>query len=413
MNILYLAPLVPYPLNRGTHQRVYHLLTHLARRHDVTFFALDPDGQAAGHEAAFACCRRMIRLPVALQPWRGLSRRLLSPRPETMHHWHLPEVSAALRKLLQTQNFDLFFCEDICMAQYLSELLPELGIDQPVITDRNRVDLEFMYESRPYVQGLKARSAFEENLFKLAHFERRLLAHFPAQVVCSPEDASFLQARFGVAAKVIGNGIDADYFQPQPWLRPDGPPVLCFTGAMDYAPNADGIAWFIEQVYPLLRERIGPFRLRIVGLHPPAEIQAYAALDGVEVTGGVPDIRPAYAACDVYIAPIRIGGGTRLKILEALAMEKAVVATPTGAQGLGLISGEHALLAESPAGFVEAIVRLLDAPDRRQAMAAAGRAHVLTHFTWERLGAALSEHVETVYAAHAAQTPVSPCAQAR
>lgn len=397
MKILYLTPYLPYPLNRGTHQRVFHLLKSLASEHRVTLLSLDPDNQAAAHQGVFEdFCENVIRLPVKLNGWRNLAQRLFSPQPETMFHWDLPEVRQALKDLLHTQVFDLIFVEDICLTQYLMDLLPAAGPQPRVITDRNRVDLEFMQESWPYIKGIKARTSFGENYLKLQGLERRLLKRFPNQVVCSPEDAHFLAAQFGAAPMIIGNGVDHHYFSPQPWQRQDNVPVLCFTGAMDYAPNAEGITWFMQAVYPLLRQQIGDFRLRIVGLNPGPEIQALAQFPGVEVTGGVPDIRPAYAACDVYIAPIRIGGGTRLKILEAMAMGKPVVSTPTGAQGLGLSEGRQVRFAESPEAFAAQIVDLLKHPEVSARMAQAGRQHVLQHFTWDSLGQKLLQYVQSL-----------------
>ncbi|MGV3526663.1 MAG: glycosyltransferase [Candidatus Sericytochromatia bacterium] len=406
MRILYLAPFIPYPLNRGTHQRVFHLLSSLAQAHRVTLLVLDPDGVGAAHEDVMAAlCEAVLRIPVQLQPWRSLGQRLLSPQPETMRHWDLPEVRRALAALLQRESFDLIFCEDICMTQYLLTLNPEI----PVITDRNRVDLEFMHEQAPYIHGLKAQAAFRENLLKLERFERRLLARFPDQVVCSPEDADFMTRRLGVTPQIIGNGVDPAYFSPQPWQHDPEAPMLCFSGTMDYGPNIDGISWFVESVWPLIRQQQPTCRLRVVGLNPTPEVKALGRLPGIEVTGGVPDMRPYYAACDVYLAPIRIGGGTRLKILEALAMGKAVVSTTTGAQGLFLQDGEQVCFADSASAFAQAVCALLAAPQRAAALAQAGRHHVLERFSWPQLGRELNRYVsERVQAA-----PISAAMRSR
>ncbi len=392
MRILCLTPFIPWPLNRGTHQRVYHLLKSLATCHELTLFALDPDQIGAEHQAVFeAFCTRVERIPVKLNPWRPLSRRLLSAQPETMHHWDLPAVRERLKQLLQ-ERFDLIYCEDICMTQYLLSLNPQI----PVITDRNRVDLEFMQEKAPYIYGFRQQMAFHENALKLAHFEQRVLNRFHHQIVCSREDQLFLADRFGCKAHIVGNGFDPDFFKPQPWQRQDNIPVLCFTGAMDYAPNSDAMAWFIESIYPLLQEQLGRFKLRIVGINPPESVKAYAQLDGVEVTGAVPDIRPAYAACDVYIAPLRIGGGTRLKILEALGMGKAVVSTVTGAQGLDLRHDRNVRFANSALAFATEVTSLVKQQDQRNRLALAGREHALTHFSWEQMGQELLNLVDRV-----------------
>lgn len=392
MKILALAPLVPYPLNRGTHQRVFHFLQALGQKHELSVLMLDPEGVAHEYMSVFRAFSADVRyIPVRLNPWRPLWQRLASPLPETMHHWALKNVQRAIGDLLQRQRFDLIYCEDICMTQYLLDL----PLDIPVVTDRNRVDIEFMQEQRPFIEGWRQQLHFEENRWKLQRFERQVLQRFPRQIVCSAEDRDFLVQHYQAREiAVVGNGFDAGYFQPQVWENPSDIPVFCFTGAMDYQPNIDGLHWFMQQVYPLLKQRLSAFKLRVVGLNPLPEVQAYGRFSEVEVTGGVPDIRPAYAACDVYLAPIRIGGGTRLKILEAMAMQKPVVSTTTGAQGLGLTHGVNVRFGDSPEAFAAEILALVQQPQLRQALAAAGRAHVLRHFTWTQLGAELCQYLE-------------------
>ncbi len=404
MRILCLLPFVPYPLNRGTNQRIYHLVQALGTRHEVTLLMMEHApgtkmASSAPAEEALAAMQqiahRVIPLKTDLQPWRSLGQRCLDLHPETLRHWWSPDFANTLEKLLHTESFDAIYCEDICMTQYLEKLskhAPQLLAHLPVITDRNRVDSEYQEEQSHYIKGWRARLQHHDNHLKLKRYEKKLLQQFPYQVVCSPEDQHYLKTQLnGSCIQVVGNGFNAKTFQPQPWST--GPvPVICFTGTMDYAPNVDAMHWFFQAIYPRLQERLPAFQVKVVGLNPLPEILEYGQLPGVEVTGGVPDIVPYYAQCDVYIAPLRIGGGTRLKLLEAMAMEKPIVTTRIAAQGLSL-DPEQVFFADEAEAFAHAIVRILSAPHKAQQKAQQAKKHVITHFTWQALGQQLCDFV--------------------
>jgi glycosyltransferase involved in cell wall biosynthesis len=187
------------------------------------------------------------------------------------------------------------------------------------------------------------------------------------------------------AITVIPNCIDLEEFAPSPDLSAEQPATLVFTGTMDFRPNVDAVTWFAREVWPLIRQGKPQAQFVIVGRRPSPAVQALKSLPGISVTGAVPDARPYIRQSAIYVVPMRMGGGVRYKVLEAMAMGKAVVSTTFGADGIPLVPDRDALLADSPADFAQAVLTLLDDPARRAVLAANGRAFVEAHFDWRKM----------------------------
>src|SRR5206468_1255321 len=203
-------------------------------------------------------------------------------------------------------------------------------------------------------------------------------------IAASDADRELLAAAApGASVRAVPTGVDIDYFAPDGVAEVPG--RLVFTGSMDWYPNEDGIAHFIEAVLPRIRREVPAAALTVVGRNPSARLRGAAAAAGVRVTGLVDDVRPQMAEAAVYVVPLRIGGGTRLKIFEALSMAKADVTTTVGAEGLRLAPGRHFLQADEPAGFAEAVTSLLRDAARRRAIGAAGRRLVEERYSWSRV----------------------------
>ena len=229
---------------------------------------------------------------------------------------------------------------------------------------------------------------------KLARFEKRIARRVDVEVVCGPDDKTFIRDRISRAVEVfvLANGVDLDYFRPDVVLATRAPePTVLFCGAMDYTPNVDALRWYFAEIHESLRARIPELRVLIVGKAPVAEVQAYATRPGVTVTGGVPDVRPFYQQSWLQIVPLRIGGGTRLKIPESMALGTPVVSTTIGAQGLDLRHDVDILLADTPVEFAGQTARALRDTDLRTRLASAGRATVTARLVWPMLGQQLSE----------------------
>src|SRR5262249_20204722 len=206
---------------------------------------------------------------------------------------------------------------------------------------------------------------------------------FDHVITVSEEDRRTLENEFGVThTSAIPTGVDTDYFRPAE--TPPEPGRLVFAGSMDWDPNEDGVLWFLREVLPRIFKAVGHARLSIVGRAPSSRLRAVAEkMPGIEITGWVPDVRPYLARAEVVVVPLRVGGGTRIKIPEAMAMAKAVVSTPIGAEGLPFHNGREIQIAEGPEQFAAAVVELLNNIPLRKSIASAARNEVTNNHGWE------------------------------
>jgi glycosyltransferase involved in cell wall biosynthesis len=218
----------------------------------------------------------------------------------------------------------------------------------------------------------------------MRRYEARACEQARLTIAVSDADRRLLAAAApGACVRAVPTGVDVDYFAPDGVAEIPG--RLVFTGSMDWYPNEDGIVHFIEDVLPRVRRAVPAATLTVVGRNPSARLRAVAEAAGAQVTGLVDDVRPHMADAAVYVVPLRIGGGTRLKIFEALSMAKAVVSTTVGAEGLPLAPGQHFLQADEPAAFAEAVTVLLGDSARRRAIGAAGRRLVEERYSWSKV----------------------------
>jgi len=397
--LLLFLPYVPYPLMRGTYQRVYHLAEALSRHFQIDLFCLSSEPEDASHLARFqGFCQRVHFEPFQHPPWAPfLTDRLWHPLPVTVRHWWSERVLAALRQFTAGRSYDVVdFC-DLVLWPYVKAVFPQ---HRARVMDRSRVDWLFQTEVlQTLQQGAFAKLKARENLGKIARLEREVRRDLALTVVCGPDDQTFLEHKLGPSTRVfvLPNGANVAYFNADEWpAQPTLRPTALFCGALDYLPNTDGLAWYFAAIHPLVMARCPDFRVILVGKNPAPEVRNYATLAGVEFAGEVPDVRPYYQKAWLQIVPLRIGGGTRLKIAEGLAMANPVVSTTLGAQGLDLAHEQHLLLADTPDAFAAAILRYVtDAPLRRR-QALAGRTRILQLYTWDALGALLAERLNSL-----------------
>ncbi|MDB6037816.1 MAG: Polymer biosynthesis protein WecB/TagA/CpsF family [Verrucomicrobiales bacterium] len=393
MKLLVFYPYVPYPLNRGAHYRLYHLLKGLARDHAVDLIALSENFEGYNHKDIFEeFCGRVHFVAFNHPAWeKFFPRRILNALPSTIAHWTIPAVERALDEMLSTGNYDAVHICDIVLAQYFLKK----NRRWPLIVDRTRVDLQYqLMEQKRMKFSLKSRALNLENLAKLWNYERAVAQASRFQVVCGPDDESFTRKYISkqVPVSVIPNGVDLSYFNPESSTEArDAHPTVVFCGAMDYNPNVDALRWYFSEIHGLVKARIPELRVLIVGKDPIPEVKAYGIKAGVEVTGGVPDVRPYYRRAWVQIVPIRIGGGTRLKIVESLGMKTAVVSTTIGAQGLGLRHGIDILLGDTVKDFADQVIIALGDPALRLKLEEQGIESARTRLSWVGLGQQLSD----------------------
>jgi polysaccharide biosynthesis protein PslH len=394
MRILAFYPYVPYPLDRGAHYRGFHLLRELARDNEVDLLALAENNEGNEHKHLFAeFCRRVEFVPFQHPPWpRLFPKRLLTRLPSTVAHWAWGPAAQKLGQMLSENSYDAAHILDIILAQYFFNGRGKL----PLVADRTRVDLQYqLMELQRMPFSFKSRVLALENLAKLWAYERRVARLARWQIVCGPDDELFLRRyiRRGMDIVAIPNGVDLDYFNAGaiPGEKRADQPTLLFCGAMDYNPNVDALRWYFAHMHHDLSKLIPELRLFIVGKNPAREVKSYCRLGNVTVTGAVDDVRPFYRRAWLQIVPLRIGGGTRLKIVESLAIGTPVISTTIGAQGLGLLHQHDILLADSPAQFVQDTARALREPALRNRLEQNGIQTVRSRLAWPTLGRQLSE----------------------
>lgn len=395
MRILLLSPYPPFPPRGGGALRIYNLLKGLADRHEVTLLAFAPDEAAvAGMAPLHQLCRVVT---VQGPPARSLARRALttftSPLPDMALRNAAPAYAEALGRLLAAERFDVVQAESIEMAGYALSakgsvsriVLDEFNAEYLLQRRAALTDLRRGLRLRPRALAAAAYSLVQWR--KLARYERRLLRAFDRVLVVSEEDRAALRRLERRADPlVVPNGVDTTLVRPGAVRGDMGPAALVFTGTLDYRPNIDALRWFVSEVLPRIRRRRPDARLLVVGRAAGPAVRALHDGQAVELVGEVPDVRPYIDGAAVYVVPMRIGGGSRLKLLEALAMEAPVVSTPMGAEGVqGLRDGEHLLVAASPDSFADATLRLLANPALGERLGRAGRALVVEKYDWSAI----------------------------
>ena len=396
--ILFLTPQLPYPPEQGTAIRNYNLLRQVASRHEVALLSFDSrEGDGLRDHASqvgplSAFCRPLRVIPVPRRsPADRLSTLLTSSLPDMAFRLYAPAFVQALREIVSQERYDIVQIEGIELARYGLLLREWLGAAAPrVILDEHNA--EYLLQRRAFERDLAHPGRWPAALyslvqwFRLAHFERRACRAATAVAACSEADARALQALVpGLEVLVVPNGVDTERYQPGiPDSLPLQHPAIVFTGKMDFRPNVDGVLWFYERVWPTVRATVRDVRLYVVGQSPHQRLDPLRADPQVTITGYVPDILPYFGGADVYIVPLRIGGGTRLKVLEAMSSGLPIVSTTLGAEGIDLTPGQHALLADEPEAFARAVLLVLQDRDRAHlGLAASQRAREL--YDWRSI----------------------------
>jgi sugar transferase (PEP-CTERM/EpsH1 system associated) len=389
MRILWLKSDLLLPLDKGGRLRTWHLMRHLARRHDVTYLSF-AEGIADGmHEVA----RRVETVP-RTDPAKGTLRfyadaalHVIDPLPYAVGKYRSHQFARRLNQLLAEEGYDLIVCDFLFPAVNLPP-----GLPCPAVIFTHNVEAEI------WRRHAETRSGMAGLLYRMQHrrmlrYERQALARFDGVLAVSEADRCTFSRLYPDALRrevhVVSTGVDTEFFAPAPGCS-DGRGMV-FTGSMDWLPNEDAVIYFCREILPRIRTDEPGATLTIVGRAPTPAVRRLAADQGVTVTGRVADVRPHVQDAAVYVVPLRIGGGTRLKIFEAMAMGKAVVSTTVGAEGLPVEDGEHLLLADEPDVFARSVVRLFRDVERRRSLGAAARRLVAERYDWSAVAGELEE----------------------
>lgn len=384
MKILWVKAGGLYPPNIGGRIRSYRILKALARRHSITVFTFYAATQDDLHSALEHEFDRVVLMPLAIPAGRtfrealSYARYLSSPLPYTVSKFCKPEVAQQLLRLVGETQPDVIVCDFVIAAQSIPWNLP---IPKIVFTHNVEAAIwrhHYKVAGNPFWKLLSWRE-----YRAMERFERACLNRADHVLTVSDHDRDvFSKVIDRSRITVIPTGVDVEYFRPSPDRHQ--PATLVFSGAMDWMPNEDAMVYFIKRILPRIRRQIPDASLCVVGRHPSrALLQLASSHQGIEITGMVEDIRPFVHRAAVYVVPLRIGGGTRLKIFEAMAMGKAVVSTRIGAEGLPVHPGQDILIADDPEEFADTTIRLLRDPARREELGRTARELVNKTYSWD------------------------------
>lgn len=400
MRILWVKPGGLWPLNVGGRLRSFHVLSELSQRHQVTVLTTHRPGE--DHELAqhLPHCERITSFEYSA-PKAGsasfagmLARSWTSAFPVDLLKWRVSALCAEVESILNGGK------ADICVADFLygAVNMPSRTSVPVVLFSHNVEHILWKRlaenEKRPW-----RRAILEMEWRKMRRSERTACARSRMVVAVSPQDAACLSANApGAVIRSMPTGVDTNYFRANG--TPEAPLHLVFSGAMDWYPNEDAMLFFMQEILPLIRREVADVAATVVGRNPSARFRAAGESAGVRITGTVDDVRSYIDTGAVYVVPLRIGGGTRLKIFEALSMGKAVVSTSIGAEGLPLVPEKHYLRADSAEEFSRAVISLLRDPARRRLLGETGRDFVHAHYSWREVARTFETHCEEALRAH-------------
>lgn len=389
MKILYVTHRFPFPPKRGGKIRPFNMISHLSQKHSVTVASLvrsEQEGQE-GEGLREHCSKYLmarIGKPVAIGQ---MIARLPTTVPSSMGYFYSRSLKKKIDLELESTQFDLIFVHCSSVAQYVENVT---GI--PKILDFGDMDSQKWLEYAKVKASILSPGYYLEGR-KLEKNEKRLAKKFDYCSCTTRAEMDTLRA-YNVGARTdwFPNGVDHEFFSPsgEPYEKDS----LCFIGRMDYYPNQECMLEFCQHVLPLIRQKRPAIKLTIIGADPSKPIIQLSKIDGVTVTGSVPDVRPYVLRAAVNVAPLNIARGTQNKILESLAMGVPVVSSVIAAGGIDAVPGEHFLTASTHREYADQIIRLLDNPGERERFSQAGRARMLSHHDWGKSMCRLDSLIE-------------------
>ncbi len=397
MNVLFLSQIVPYPPHGGVLQRGYNLLRELSREARIHLLAfVHPDvlpNEAAIEESRVALQKycaaveyfRLWPKTSSVHRVASLAMAALSPKPYSVLAHRSAPFQHRVRELVATHQFDVIHVDTIALAQFLSQ---QWSI--PTVLTHHNIESQLMERRAKAEKGLLASAYLRHEARKLSAYEQVMTPVFDVNVCVSENDRQILLERNpNLQIAFVPNGVDVEYFTPR---HDQGRPALIYAGGMNMFANRDAVLYFLKTIWPLIKHAVPDVRFFAVGQDPPKELLDFAARDPqVTVTGYVADVRPYVWDASVYVVPLRVGGGTRLKVLDAMAMGKAMVSTSIGCEGLDVKPDMHLLVADDPEVFAEKTIRLLNNPEHRAELGRNARGLVEQRYSWSRIGKNLIE----------------------
>ena len=400
------------PLDTGGKIRSFNLVRELARNHEVTVFTFYGSHPNDSHKQLKQHFHQVVCVPIQLPEPRGVAealdyaRNLFSSRPYTLAKYCRPLVTQRLLELVRKEKFDIILCDFLFSADVIPwhwpccKVLFTHNVEEQIWRRHFEVTRNPIWKAVSWREFRTMRSA-ERHYVRLAD---HVLA-------VSENDRSYF-ATYAAAGKitVIPTGVDTDYFRPTTEAAQGD--IMVFTGSMDWLPNEDAIEYFAENILPRIRTEVPTAKLRVVGRRLSQRLRTLASkTPGLEMIGEVPDIRPHVHNASIFVVPLRIGGGTRIKIFEAMAMGRVVVSTDVGAEGLPVRHNENIILADRPEDFARQVVELMRNPLLRTQIGRAARGLVEENYSWGSVARVFDTVFRRVIADHPQASDSRPSAE--
>jgi glycosyltransferase involved in cell wall biosynthesis len=378
LRVLVIDEYFPYPPDSGKPIRTGNLLRRLSERHDVTLLCYGTPSDTNG-----TAPRLKVEFVDPLTDYSGaalysrLAANLFSPYPYSVTKHYTGRFLDRLKELVAKNSYDLIQCEWTPYARYL-----EAVRNVPTLIASHNVESQIWFRRSEHSDSAAGRVFFGMQAKKMESFERDALRDASWVTAVSQEDADIIR-KWGIdRVSLVDNGVDLGFYYPESSKEDDD--EMLFLASLDWAPNIDGLKYFLSEILPLVVAQQPKARLTIAGRKPPADLRKYCeAIANTNFVGEVPDVRPYLEKAAVIVVPLRVGGGSRLKILEAMAAGKAMVSTSVGAEGLSVSNKVQLILADDPKSFADASVRLMRSPGERRRLGSAGRKLVEDKYSWD------------------------------
>ncbi len=388
MRILWLKTELLHPIDKGGKIRTYQMLKELKKTNHITYLTLDDGTAEAGAlEKSSEYANETIAIShrtaakFSARFYLELAGNTVSELPYFMQKYVSEAMFKVIEEKAKRENFDVVVCDFLMPAVNMPE-----EIEIPIVLFQHNVEA-MIWRRHFEVQKNAFKKLYLKNQWRKSFdYERETCRKFDFVVAVSSEDAATMRNDYGIENVAdVPTGVDTEFFKRDETIEKNEY-NLVFTGSMDWLPNEDAIDWFTREIYPLVKEKIPRVSLTVVGRNPFSTLVEMSKKDSsIVVTGRVPDVRPFMNEASVYVVPLRIGGGTRLKIYEAMAMRLPIVSTAVGAEGLPLKNGEEIVLRDTPTEFANAVAELLTDKSRAKKIGAQAEKTVRENFGWQRV----------------------------
>ncbi|MDI9245573.1 glycosyltransferase family 4 protein [Marinobacter sp. CHS3-4] len=405
MKILWLSHLVPYPPKGGVLQRSYYLIKELAHHHTVDLVAFNQAGliapfynhnieealeDAKKHLSLFCHHVEFFKIPnetVSSGKLRLALKSLVTPAPYTINWLQSAEFERYLHHLAHTEQYDLVHFDTISL-----DVFRHCFDGIPCFLDHHNIESHMLLRRAKNERNILKKAYFYQEGLRLMRYEQRVCPLYSGHITCSDIDSARLKALTpNSSIKTIPNGVDTGFFRPQGLEQEKN--TLIFVGTMNWYPNIEAVLYLCNEVMPLLRKNRSDITLKIIGANPPDEIKKFNDLtNDIKILGFVDEIRDHIEKATLYVCPIMDGGGTKLKILDALGMGKAIIAHRIASEGIDVEEGENIIFADTPEEYCNAIIEMLNDPAKRKRLGEAARQLAVARYDFESIGQALSNY---------------------